>query len=575
MIVGVSVSLWQARIAVREANRARAVQAFLTELFEKNSRFQADAVRSRNKTVREVMVEASERIPQAFKDSPELRTELSMTVARLLLDVEEPARAATLYQGVIQSLAATGGEGSDLHIEALIGLTGALRQSLKGPEALKARDAVLALLDQRGDKTSLLRARASASAVSFLSKDTKRELALIKEALDLYEQRYPDHPEHFDAAIVIAQLYRTQGQWNYADIYFRRAIRTFERVGSKDFVNLGVAYSWSAFCAAREGRVEPALQSFATGIGILEKHTGATSLQTRFHRGLYAQALHAAGKRDEAHAVFAQLNAVATRDKPNPTDFNNAIYEAALLLDEGVPKKALAVLEPFAQHHASLGKAFYPSGVRFATLMARAHAMLGDERATEAALKRVADLPQLYSTPAARLVDYKADVSWIRLATGHAADALAVLKEGEDTINTTLAGYNFGYVQLNIRAAEAAVQGGDFATALDRANRARQHLAERTNAALLPHLAAAADKARGDALLGTGDATGAAAALDAAIALMRRLQDPASPWLADALVSAARAQRQLGQTERAKALQAEAQRIYAQQPAVSKLFRRA
>lgn len=575
LVVGLTTSLWQARIAVREANRARAVQAFLTELFERNSRFQADAVRSRNKTVREVMVEASERIPETFKDAPELRTELSMTVARLLLDVEEAPRAAALYQAVITSATATGQAGSDLHVEALIGLTGALRQSSKGPEALKARDAVLALLDQRGDKTSLLRARASASAVSFLSRDTKREFALINEALNLYEQRYPDHPEYFDAEIVVAQLYRTQGEWDLADIHFRRAIQTFERVGSKDFVNLGVAYSWSGFCAAREGRIDAAQKSFATGIGLLEKHTGATSMQTRFHRGLYAQNLHVAGRRDDAHAVFRQLDAVANKDKPNPTDFNNAIYQAALLIDEGLPKKAIAVLEPFVPHHIALGKAFYPSGVRFATLLAKAHAVLGNDSAAEEALKRVAQLPQLYSTPAAELVDYKADVSWMRLAARHLPEALAVLKEGEDTINTTLEGYNFGYVQLNIRAAEIAVKGGDFATALTRANLAQRHLAERADAALLPYLAAAAHKVRGDALLGTGDAAAAAVSLDTAVNLMRRLQDPASPWLADALVSSAQAYRKLGQGDRAKALQTEAQRIYARNPALSKAFQRA
>ena len=53
---------------------------------------------------------------------------------------------------------------------------------------------------------------------------------------------------------------------------------------------------------------------------------------------------------------------------------------------------------------------------------------------------------------------------------------------------------------------------------------------------------------------------------------MRRLHDPASPWLADTLVSAALAQRSLGQHEKAKALLAEARKIFRQHPSLSPFF---
>ena len=572
LLLGMTASLWQARVAVREANKARTVQAFLTELFERNTRFQAEAAKARNKTVREVLVEASERVPSTFKDSPELRVELSITVAKLLNDVEEFERAANLFRDAISIAKANGMEASDQHVEALMGLTGALRILGKGPEAIAARDQALAVLDARGDKTSLLRARVSANSVSYLSQDVARETALINEALALFASRYPKHPEHFAAAMVLAQVYRSQGEWTFGEEYFHKAISLFKEVGSKDYVNFAAAHGWAGFCASKQGRIDIALKDFETGIHLLEENAGANALLTRFHRGLYARTLHAAGQRDESHRRFDELERTVVRDKPNAVDFDNAIYHADTWVEEGLPRKAIALLDSYADHHVELGKRFFPSGVRWATLLAKAHAMLGHAHESEVALKRIDDLPQQYSTPAAQLLDYKNDVSWILLASGRLDEAGTTLKFGEDHANNPLLGFNIGYVQLNIRAAEIAIHRGDFALALARTDLAQRHFSERAKPLMLPYLNAELQKVRGEALLGNGDAAAAAKTLAATVASMRQLQDAASPWLADTLVSSALAHRKLGQIDQAVALHAEARRILRQHPSLSPEF---
>ena len=461
---------------------------------------------------------------------------------------------------------------SDLLVEALIGITTPLRILGKATEALAARDQAIGVLDARGDHTSLLRARAGANSVSYLSRDPERELALVRSALALFESRYPNDPGRFAATVVLAQVHRAQGYWTPAEKYFREAIALFPQVGSKDYVNFAAAHAWAAFCASRDGRIEHALRDFDVGIRLLDEHSGANALLTRFHRGLYAQTLHVAGRRDESHRIFDELERTADRAKPNAVDFDNAIYHADAWVSEGRPQKAIPLLESYADRHVELGKRFIPSGVRWATLLAKAHAMLGHANKAQTALKRVDDLPNQYSIPPQQLVDYKSDISWILLADRRFAEANAVLKFGEDHPNGNTESFNLAYVRLNIRAAEIAYRSGDHAFALTRADLALKHLSERADPRMLPYLQAAALKARGDALLGTGDAAAAAKTLDTAVASLRPLQDATSPWLADALVSSALAYRALGQSAPAGAMEAEARNILRQSSSFSAVF---
>ena len=88
----------------------------------------------------------------------------------------------------------------------------------------------------------------------------------------------------------------------------------------------------------------------------------------------------------------------------------------------------------------------------------------------------------------------------------------------------------------------------------------------------MPWLQAEALKVHGNVLLAAGDATAALQSLEAAISAMRRLHDPASPWLGDALLSAALAHRSLGQRKQAKALLTEARNIFRQHPSLSPVF---
>ena len=65
LVTGIVATTWQARIAAEqtrvaqeEVSKQRAVQSFLTALFEKNTRLQPDAAKARNMPVHELLVTA-------------------------------------------------------------------------------------------------------------------------------------------------------------------------------------------------------------------------------------------------------------------------------------------------------------------------------------------------------------------------------------------------------------------------------------------------------------------------------------------------------------------------------------
>lgn len=458
LVAGLSAALWQASVAREEAAKARAIQGFLTELLAKNTRHQAQAARSRATTVREALVEAADRVPSAFRDSPALRAELSLTVARLLMDVDEFPKAAALFRDAA-SLAREAG-GAEHEVDALIGLAGASRLLGNADEGIAARDRALAILDARGDGETLARARASASSVAQLSRDPARELALAERAVAIFARHFPAHPDRFGAILVTAHLQRINGGWKAARERFLEAVRVFDASGGRDFSGRAAAMAWAGFCASRQGLVEEGLAELAAGIADLSTHAGRDALITRFHRGHYADLLHVAGGREDSRREFAALRATAPA-APTVVDFDNAIYEADGLVRDGLPREAEALLARFAPVHVEMGKRFYPNGVRWATLLALARARQGRHADAQAALARIRDLPAQFPVPAEQLLDYRIDVARVLRAAGRGDEAQRVLFAGSAGIGEPPPHFSLDYVDLALTALDLALDGGD------------------------------------------------------------------------------------------------------------------
>lgn len=545
LVAGLSIALWQAsearaksRLADQEAARANAVKNFLTSLFERNTRMQSNAANARNKTVREVLIEASEKIDTQFVNEPVARAQLMRTIGGLLVDVEEPELAAKLLRQAIALGEANGLATSDFHVEALTTLASAYRFLGRGKETIAARDAALKILDDRGDKTSLLRAHVLANSALHLTTDVNREQKLLDEAVSLFETRYPANPSYFTTLFVSANFLRTQAQWSRSLPLFEKAIQIFESSGSRDYVSYAAAFIWRGYCKSQLGRPSEGLKHMESGLELARQHIGSNSQTTRFYQTLHARTLHRAGKREAAHAAFAALRATSTEVK-KAADFDAAVYEAEAYVLEGSPQQAINTLLPYSDNLAELGKRFYPNGVAWAVTLAKARAMLGDFKGADAALARIAEIPSQYAIGAQSLDAYKVDVAWIQVERKQPAAAMATLVHGEFAANSDDAVFNDDSLLARLSAAEVELalarenpkeRATHLANALQYAERATAVLEKFSAKDEMPYMGAYANYVVGVTLKANGKrAEGNARLLDA-IALMRELHDAKSIW---------------------------------------------
>lgn len=481
LVAGIVTTTWQARIAAEqsriaqeEVRKTRAVQSFMTALFEKNTRLQPDALKARNMPVHELLVAAGDKVLHEFKDTPAVRMEVMNTVARLLIDINEFDRAGALSRESVKLARELRLTDSDAYIESLIGVAFAGRLLGRGEEAAQARDEALRVLDARNDRTSLLRARAMGTTIAQFSSDPMREIQLMAAAVELFKTRYPKDPGHFNSVFALGQLHRTQGDMHTAMQNFRAAIQVFQQSGLQAYSDLGASYAWAAFCEMQLGLVDDALRDYEKGIALLRQHAGDVSIYTRIHLGLYGQALHLAGKVKQAHEYFDLVLTPEHVANPTAVEFDTAVYKAHGLLQEGQPKQALAALEPYGKHWLNFGTRFVPNGIQYCAVRARALALQGKVAAAKAELQHVAELPPFYGYPAQKSDRYLAALIEVALADNDLPTARAALSQ-RGPLEVPEA-FDLDYLQLAVDSAHLKRRMGDARGAVALADAALAHL---------------------------------------------------------------------------------------------------
>jgi tetratricopeptide (TPR) repeat protein len=307
---------------------------------------------------------------------------------------------------------------------------------------------------------------------------------------------------------------------------------------------------------------------------LLDRHAGKAALVTRFHRSLQALVLHTSGRPEEAHRVFDELARTRPEGGPTIVDFDVAVYEGTHYLEEGRPREAQRLLESFSTNWVEFGRRFAVNGERWASGLARAHAMQGRTDLARATLKRIEELPsQNYGRSLTAMPGHLADAAWIESVSGDLAAAAKAIDRGRDVLDTPPAQFDVDFVSFALRAAEVSVRRANPEEGLRLADQALGHLRGKADRNGLPYVEAQALRVRGEALLALGRTREALPDLESSVGLMRRLHAPDSPWLLDALALTSVAARQLGDPGRARALAAEARSIARRHDSLARAFR--
>ena len=152
-------SLWQAGIARQQARTAEAALGFLEDIFKANSANQPDPAKARQTSARELLDLGSQRVDARLADAPVARLRMLGTLAQMYDDLDLRPQVAELKRKRAEVARASYGADAPELADALVELASAAADADQPELAERSVAEAAAILDRRGDSTSMSRAR--------------------------------------------------------------------------------------------------------------------------------------------------------------------------------------------------------------------------------------------------------------------------------------------------------------------------------------------------------------------------------------------------------------------------------
>jgi serine/threonine-protein kinase len=363
LVAATAISLIQAREAKRQAERATATKNFLLGVFRANDPRIASERPRGEITARELLDIGSARIEKDFTGQPELQIELLGLTADMYDYMSDEEHYAAAQKRRIELARAYYGPTHPIVIQGLLNEIDAACLREDYARANRLLDETDLLLKKAGLDDSVMRAtwwREKARATGTLGRDY--DLAL-QNAMALYAKVAPLSND-YAAALSLASLVQTeQGNNAQAAQLTTQALAIAEAAPDRDDSSIA-GYSYDL------ARDQERLGEFAAAEGTYVRAETQARKTFGEHQPVFwwslahhAQLLHQRGKRDAAHALFAQLLAAIPADwTTNSGDRVARETFAECLAAEGRPREAAPIFEANYQYYVAHGRADF--GVR-------------------------------------------------------------------------------------------------------------------------------------------------------------------------------------------------------------------
>jgi tetratricopeptide (TPR) repeat protein len=581
-IVGGSLGIaWQARRTEAEARKATAVRDFLVGIFKVNDLNNPDGARARATTAEQMLDLGARRIDTDLQDVPEVKAELLGTIGGLYADLDLSQRAIPLLQHQVDILRAHGESQAQL-AEALAQLGGAQTVAGRYTDAERTLNDALAGLKKSDEQDSVARAR----ALLYLSQIALRNRAATDPLAEQYAQDSlhileTAHPEdslriavliqlgrigfwredfamaepHFKQALALLQApqfraYRSEmagvhldygdmlqraARYDEAEVELRQAIDQYLTQIGADYPQTLRAQEDLAGALFESGRLAEARPLMTSTLTAFERVRGVDDLEWTMDARIYlARLLLARGEFEAANRLFEQSENILRAAAPSSAFLPIALrWQAEVLTAQGRYKEAEQVLGDaeigfknfFGEHHLRM------SGV----LLAKADLLLEQGQGGEAAAlyKRIlSEWPQREGRPRDHFIYASLGLARVWLEEKRFSESAAQAKGILDAIHASSQSDTF------------AVQEARICLVL------------------------------GEALRGEGDLPTSMTVLRRALVLREKMDDPASPWLAEVRAELALDMLDAGDTAGAQALLSQASTAEAAEPRLAARFRK-
>ncbi len=550
---GAGAALWQARKAReqasearRQAKRAQAVQGFLLDIFRANSDKQADPVKARSATARELLDLGARRLETALQDEPEARAEVMQTLGEMYYQLQLDEDAAAIETRRIALLKQVHGANDTRVAEALIGLAASLHATSRRDEILPVLEEARRILDANGDQRSRLRGHLlTRLAQRHQNVSFEKMQAYADEAVAVLRAHAVPNEDRLGTALHLAARARVQlGAPAEGEQLYRESLVEVHKETPVAHVGIVQALVALGECQAMQHKVDAALQTFRdaaeTGRKALgESDPGVIAAQSRL-----AALLHATGRREEGRRLHEDaLRRVLEVKSSHDTLFTPIVRMdfGRSLFAEGRLREALELVvatnESNSRHYQ--GSAVLGQGLRMQATICTALGRYDEARN----LFAQAQVHWLQGTGSGirawRHNRFVLDAAGLDLALGDAQTAIDQLGKVAPHGSPNASQPSPDEVERDTLLSRAHLQIGDSGQALRFAGVACARLAAFAVPAWFPSLDADARQQLAQAWLLTGDAVRARSAFGQALALRVAHEDAASPWIAEAQIGLA------------------------------------
>jgi serine/threonine-protein kinase len=235
LAVGLGVALWQAQVARTsesharsEAQTAKAVQAFLMDIFQANSSNQVDPQKARNTTARELLDNGANKIDGALADAPPAKLEILKTLGQLYIEMGLNKQSAELQRKRVDLARSIFGAQSGETVDALLDLAQVLSKQLDDPDWEKSLKEAEFILDAQNDTTTLRRARLNSRLAAYYREHELDKAAHFSErALEIY-RKFPPDREFVLALMTAADASANRDDYAVAQSKLKEAIAAIQ-----------------------------------------------------------------------------------------------------------------------------------------------------------------------------------------------------------------------------------------------------------------------------------------------------------------------------------------------------------
>jgi eukaryotic-like serine/threonine-protein kinase len=562
LALGLSAALWQAHIARRETRVATAVQDFLEGIFRANSSDQADPVKARQTTARELLDIGARQINGELSDVPEAKIDVLGTLGSMYSDLGLDDQAVSLQRKRVDLTRARYGNNSAELAEALIVLGSALWQSSSSGEGETVLLEAKRILDSRRDFRSQLRGNLlDQLAQLYQRSDLPRALEYSKQSVEVYRQ-YPNDPMLADALYLESSMLYVTGRRRESEPLIAEACQVSMRLRGdpnpelpRYFTSLGdTQQELLEFAAA-----EQSLRHAAIAAHKLDGDDHVDTLETELHLGAFLVLI--SRTQDGLQHIERALDILERTHRTDDPFFAPQVYlvYGYDLANAGRLEDGLAYISKAVENRRK-----NRPGTRYLGQMLEQQASVFIDLGRYADAQRAIDEADLIAKHVKIPPTYLGarDHARLLIAAGRANEADAALDAFQPPAPEA-GTLSLDALRLRIGHAEVALARHDGQAAESLAAQVDRDLSGSPVRIYLKGLESSAALADGRADLLLGRPSDALPLLQRAVDLRESFLEPASPSLADARLALASCQLDLGNSRQARSLLNQARKALA------------